>query len=144
MFGIVINEMNKVEKKKMIDIKSYQEGFMDGIGYKDDYKIRLLGYDLTELLKIVDNYSMEKKKMPTKAKMTRAEAIACLDKHNPHNYNTSHMIDFYIEAGMLEIVEETTTTVFETDNDIGKIRLEKWPEGYVLWCGGVIRWKQWA
>lgn len=42
----------------------------------------------------------------TKAKMTRKEAIECFKKHMPAVVNPERCIDFYIEAGMLEIVEE--------------------------------------
>ena len=41
-----------------------------------------------------------------KKKMTRKEAIACLQKHVMPIHNADQLIDFYIEAGMLEIVEE--------------------------------------
>lgn len=41
-----------------------------------------------------------------KHKMTRAEAIACFSKHMPIVQRPEDTIDFYIEAGMLEIVEE--------------------------------------
>lgn len=40
-----------------------------------------------------------------KAKMTRAEAIKMLERHVLVSQPTA-IIDFYIEAGMLEIVEE--------------------------------------
>ena len=45
-----------------------------------------------------------------KKKMTRAEAIACILKHIPAAHNAAGVIDFYIEAGMLEIVEEKITS----------------------------------
>lgn len=45
----------------------------------------------------------------TKAKMTRKEAVECFKKHIPDTIaKVENLIDFYIEAGMLEIVEEKT------------------------------------
>lgn len=41
-----------------------------------------------------------------KKKMTRAEAIELIKKHMPDAIGHDQVIDFYIEAGMLEIVEE--------------------------------------
>jgi hypothetical protein len=41
-------------------------------------------------------------------------------------------------------VTKECETLFETRTDAdGVIRVECWPEGLVLWVGGVIRWKQW-
>lgn len=32
----------------------------------------------------------------------------------------------------------------EATDDLGVIRLERWdPDGFVIWCGGEIRWKSW-
>lgn len=46
-------------------------------------------------------------KMPTeKKKLTRKEAIKLFSKYMPGIYNAESVIDFYIEAEMLEIVEE--------------------------------------
>ena len=34
--------------------------------------------------------------------------------------------------------------MFEAEDDrTGKIRLEWWPEGFVLWAGGEIVWRAW-
>ena len=34
--------------------------------------------------------------------------------------------------------------MFEAEDDrTGKIRLEWWPEGFVLWAGGEIVWRGW-
>lgn len=41
-----------------------------------------------------------------KHKMTRAEAITMIKRHMPDAQGHERVIDFYIEAGMLEIVEE--------------------------------------
>lgn len=41
-----------------------------------------------------------------KKKMTRKEAIAAFRRHMPDAVNADKVVDFYIEAGMLEIVEE--------------------------------------
>lgn len=57
-------------------------------------------YDLEnrEILKMIND--------KPKHKMTRKEAIACFEKHMPMAYGAPSIIDFYVEAGMLEIVEE--------------------------------------
>lgn len=154
---------------KMIDIKSYQEGFMDGVGCKDNYKIHLLGYDLTELLKIVDDYAMRKHEMqvstkqeifntygltledlveaqnrkyspmPTKAKMTRAEAIKVMEKHLPFSNNVEKVIDFYVEAGMLDIVEEEKLPVFEIIlNNLDQTHIKIYENGKVEGISGTI------
>lgn len=39
--------------------------------------------------------------------------------------------------------EDTLALCQINDEELGIIRLMKWPEGYVLWCGGVIVWKSW-
>lgn len=40
--------------------------------------------------------------------------------------------------------ENETEMIFKTSTDEdGVIRLVRWPEGLVLWVGGVIVWKQW-
>lgn len=31
----------------------------------------------------------------------------------------------------------------ERDERLGVVRLERWPEGIVLWCGGEIAWRSW-
>jgi hypothetical protein len=41
-------------------------------------------------------------------------------------------------------VRVTAVKMFEAEDDqIGKIRLEWWPEGFVLWAGGEIVWTGW-
>lgn len=49
-----------------------------------------------------------------KKKMTRKEAIACFQKHTAI-YEAENVINFYIEAGMLEIVEEKALVINHTD-----------------------------
>lgn len=44
--------------------------------------------------------------MPTKVKMTRAEAIARVSEFVVNIKTVEDTVDFYIEAGMLEVVEE--------------------------------------
>lgn len=39
---------------------------------------------------------------------------------------------------------EIQTLYTERTDAEGVIRLERWPEGLVLWVGGEIRWKAWA
>jgi len=39
------------------------------------------------------------------------------------------------------------STVFETtayQDRLGIVRIEEWPEGLVLWCGGEIMWRSWG
>ena len=46
-----------------------------------------------------------------------------------------------LTAGMMST---KVIKMFEAeDNRIGKIRLEWWPEGFVLWAGGEIVWRGW-
>lgn len=52
------------------------------------------------------NQMKEYKMQHEKKKLTRKEAIEIFSKHMPDVRNASKTIDFYIEAGMLEIVEE--------------------------------------
>ena len=41
-------------------------------------------------------------------------------------------------------VRVTAVKMFEAEDDrIGKIRLERWPEGFVLWAGREIVWRGW-
>lgn len=49
----------------------------------------------------------KEKEMPTKHIMTRVEAIELVKKHLPEVWSSAdRVVDFYIEAGMLEIKEE--------------------------------------
>lgn len=48
---------------------------------------------------------------------------------------------------MADVMEsgEAFEPLFEIrTNDLGVIRLVRWPEGLVLWVDGQIRWKSWA
>lgn len=54
--------------------------------------------------------------MTPKHKMTRQEAIACFEKHMPMAKGAPNIIDFYVEAGMLEIVEERVLTCDHVDD----------------------------
>lgn len=56
-----------------------------------------------------------------KKKMTRKEAIECLQKHVMPIHNADQLVDFYIEAGMLEIVEEELLTI--NINDTKKVMI---------------------
>jgi hypothetical protein len=41
--------------------------------------------------------------------------------------------------------ESGVTTLWqERDARLGVVRLERWPEGYVLWCGGEVVWRDLA
>lgn len=62
--------------------------------------------------KIIFMRDKEKEKEIPKIKhvMTRAEAIECLAKHAPFT-NPEKIIDFYIEAGMLEIKKEEVSGI---------------------------------
>lgn len=89
----------KLENEKELAI--YKTGFINGLDIKDNFKYTIMGYEVGEILEIIGKHLM-----PTKHKMTRAEAIELLKKHFPCSGNENKTIDFYIEAGMLEIVEE--------------------------------------
>lgn len=90
----------KLENEKELAI--YKTGFINGLDIKDNFKYTIMRYEVGEVLEIIGKHLM-----PTKHKMTRAEAIECFKKHFPADvYPPSRVIDFYIEAGMLEIVEE--------------------------------------
>ena len=62
-----------------------------------------------------------------KKKMTRKEAIACLQKHVMPIHNADQLVDFYIEAGMLEIVEDkpedTYVLVKDIDGDTQRVAI---------------------
>jgi hypothetical protein len=65
-----------------------------------------------------------------KVKMTRAEAIEAFQKHTLwHSDNAIGLVDFYIEAGMLEIVKErqpeTLKCIFEAFGVNDVIRLQE-------------------
>jgi hypothetical protein len=51
-----------------------------------------------------------------KKKMTRAEAIELIKKHIPDAIGQDRVIDFYIEAGMLEIVKEKALVCDHVDS----------------------------
>lgn len=105
MFNAPISNF-KLENEKELAI--YKAGFINGLDIKDNFKYTIMGYEVGEVLEIIGKHLM-----PTKHKMTRAEAIELLKKHFPCSGNENKTIDFYIEAGMLEIVEE------EIKKDIG-------------------------
>jgi hypothetical protein len=49
-----------------------------------------------------------------------------------------------VHDALLAVEENDVEKLFETSTeDLGVIRLERWPEGFVLWAGGIIRWKSW-
>jgi hypothetical protein len=50
-----------------------------------------------------------------KKKLTRNEAIALFSKHMPDVVKADRTIEFYIEAGMLEIVEEKAIVINHVD-----------------------------
>jgi hypothetical protein len=47
-------------------------------------------------------------------------------------------------VGLTGGMMSTKVIMFEAEDDrTGKIRLEWWPEGFVLWAGGKIVWRAW-
>lgn len=54
-----------------------------------------------------------KSEMITKHIMTRAEAIALFKEYLAKDTGAERIVDFYIEAGMLEIKEEKENPIFE-------------------------------
>ena len=71
-----------------------------------------------------------------KKKMTRKEAIDSLQKHCPVN-NPGAIIDFYIEAGMLEIVEEGSLPIFEIIEPNGN-HVKIYKDGQISGISGTI------
>lgn len=99
--------MNKQE------IEAYKIGYLDGLDLKYNAKTKIFGFEASEVLNILEQHLRNEIKMPTKTKMTRKEAIELIQKymmlgdlHASKTMHASKTIDFYIEAGMLEIVEE--------------------------------------
>jgi hypothetical protein len=45
------------------------------------------------------------------------------------------------DADTKPVVEKMSEWV---DPKLGVVRIERWPEGIVVWVGGEIRWKSWA
>lgn len=58
-----------------------------------------------------------------KAKMTRAEAVDRLSHYTVSHKSAENMVNFFIEAGMLEIVEEKALIVNHVDK--GKIIIQR-------------------
>lgn len=65
-----------------------------------------------------------------KAKMTRAEAIKMFLKHIPEAtyHGVDSLVDFYIEAGMLEVVEEPTRSYVPLGFKFPFKNYESWAE----------------
>lgn len=95
---------------KAEEIEAYKCGFMNGLEVKENHKYQLLGYDLDQILKVMGNYKMADK---PKHIMTRAEAVSMLRNHMPLSESADRAIDFYIKAGMLEVVEEKKLSLAE-------------------------------
>lgn len=127
------------EEKSMSHLEQYKKGFEDGIGLKEGFKYSILGYDFEYLWKLIIK-DKENKEMPTKPTMTRAEAIA---KCHGINYPEA-FIQALETLGLLKFENQKSFTLcsYESD-DLGVIRVEKWPEGLVLWVGGKVKWKSW-
>lgn len=50
----------------------------------------------------------------------------------------------YAEKADVPLDPAATVDLYMTHDDaLGVIRLARWPEGYVLWVGGEIRYKSW-
>ena len=94
------------------ELNAYKMGFLNGIDTKDNFKTIIFGYEAGKLLDIIGEYEMQHEKK----KMTRKEAIAAFEYHMPDVRNASRTIDFYIEAGMLEIVEEEVLVCDHVDS----------------------------
>lgn len=105
------------------EIEAYKAGFLNGADIKNNFKIMMFGYEVGKLLDIIGEYEMTT--THEKKKMTRKEAIDSLRKHCPVDY-PEQIIDFYIEAGMLEIVEDLDTIyIKDWENDIQKIKISE-------------------
>jgi hypothetical protein len=64
----------------------------------------------------------------------------CADCGYPANEKLKHKQPGEADEEFKSEVEK----LFEyRDEELGVVRLERWPEGYVLWVGGMIRWKSW-
>lgn len=87
------------------DLDSYRHGFIAGLDIKENNKTMIFGFELNEILDILEQHLKDKVKMPTKHIMTRAEAIAKLSEAMIGYHSVEKTIDFYIAAGMLEIKE---------------------------------------
>lgn len=51
-----------------------------------------------------------------KHKMTHQEAIACFEKHMPYVVDAYKVVYFYVEAGILDIVEQRVLTCDHVDD----------------------------
>lgn len=89
--------MNKQE------IEAYKAGFLNGVNAKDNCEIQIMGYDLFTIFDVLEKHMTDKPKV----KMTRAQAIEKFAHCTPVGIaDAEFLINFYIEAGMLEVVEE--------------------------------------
>lgn len=85
---------------------------------------------------------------PVHGRKTRAEVIKILENHPLYlsNLHSEQLINRFVEAGLLQLREEPLIELIwqtETLDKFGKIRIEMWKEGLVIWVGGRIVWKSW-
>lgn len=80
--------------------------------------------------------------------MTREQAKFKLLEQTKNHCTEKEMENFLDMAealGLIEFKEVKQVLLYSSYlADGSMIRLERWPEGLVLWCGGVIQWKQWV
>jgi len=79
-----------------------------------------------------------------KAAMTRKEAIA-----KCHGIAHPEALVQALEAlGLIEFEHESEVVElyvgFNPYKGEGVVRLERWPEGIVLWVSGQIKWRSWS
>lgn len=131
------------------DTESYRQGFIAGLDAKENQIYKLFGFDLSEVIDILEKHLKNKIKISTKQLMTKAEANNLAQAIFGNRLQAEQMVNFFIDAGMLEIKKKEerpkeTVVLFETIRDIyGVVRLETWPEGLVLWVNGKIKYKYW-
>lgn len=86
-----------------------------------------------------------------KFKMTREEAISLVNKNVFGIVNTGQAakwVDTFEALGLIKFDEPKRLPSMELNRDnffgdYGLIRLERWPEGLVIWVGGEIVYKSW-
>ncbi len=88
----------------MRDIESYREGLKDGLDIKEGFYYRLMGYDVNELLNILQAHKTDNLKM--QEEITKQEAIVRLIGTDHYNEATAKRFVLALEAlGLIKFKE---------------------------------------